>query len=133
MPNPTAGADAARAARGATVLVVDDNVDAADALAELLRAHGYTAHVAYDGAEAVSLARSLELDVALLDLDLPIIGGYEVARLMNERRPDTPVRLIAVSGFGSRENVERSRAAGFAAHLVKPIDLDELLKQIGAS
>jgi CheY-like chemotaxis protein len=118
--------------RAASVLVVDDNVDAADALAEILRAHGYTAHVAYDGAEAVATARSVAVDVALLDLDLPIIGGYEVARLMNEERADAPVRLIALSGYGARENVEQSRAAGFAAHLVKPIDLDELLRQLGA-
>jgi signal transduction histidine kinase/ActR/RegA family two-component response regulator len=115
------------------VLVVDDNADAADMLAEVLRAHGCEPHVAYDGAQAIDCARRQHIDVALLDLDLPIIGGHEVARLLQEQQAGRPIRLIALSGFGTADDQERTQRAGFAAHLVKPVDIPALLGLIATA
>jgi len=109
---------------GQRVLVVDDNVDAAEMLAEVLRASGYAASVAYDGPVALELARSSPPDIVLIDIGLPVMDGYELARRL--RVMLNGARLIAVTGYGQQGDRERSRDAGFDAHLVKPVSLDVL-------
>ncbi|MCE9574125.1 MAG: PAS domain S-box protein [Deltaproteobacteria bacterium] len=116
--------DATRAGAGRRVLVVDDNPDAADMLAEVLRARGHAAAVAYDAPAALALVARFRPDVALLDLGLPVVDGYELARRLREVAG--PVRLVAVTGYGQPADRERSEAAGFDAHMVKPVDLAAL-------
>jgi signal transduction histidine kinase/CheY-like chemotaxis protein len=114
------------------VLVVDDNPDAADGMGEMLGMLGHEAHVAYDGVAALEKAGGLGFDVAVLDVNLPVMDGYELARRMREQPGNGRMRFIAVTGFGTEEDHERSRAAGFSAHLVKPIDYERLLKLLEA-
>jgi CheY-like chemotaxis protein len=105
--------------------VVDDNEDAADMLAEALQAEGHVVQVAHDAAEALSMAFAFGPEIAVLDLGLPVMDGYELAaRIRSDGRA---LRLIAVTGYGQETDRERSRAAGFERHLVKPIELSELL------
>jgi CheY-like chemotaxis protein len=108
--------------RGGAVLVVEDHHDGRALLVELLRMWGYTAEGASDGLEGVEVARRLHPDVALVDIDLPEIDGYEVARRIRDDRGDEPIHLIAMSGFGQPEDRLRALAAGFDRHLVKPVD-----------
>jgi len=117
------------------VLVVDDNVDAADMLATLLRIEGHETHTVHDGVEAVEATVKIRPQLVLLDIGLPRLSGYEVARLIRERHAHTacPV-LVAVTGWGQDEDHRRSEDAGFYAHLVKPVNegiLGELLCSVG--
>ncbi|MGE5183093.1 MAG: ATP-binding protein [Acidobacteriota bacterium] len=124
-PGPAAQPEAlARDHTSRRVLVVDDNHDAAALLAEALAVLGYATHVAHDGEEAMRVAASFAPELALLDLGLPTIDGYELARRMRVllRVP----KLIAITGYGQEADRARSRAAGFDAHLVKPVDLATL-------
>ena len=107
---------------GRRILVVDDNVDTAESLALFMRVLGHDAQVAYDGRSALETARAFQPEVALLDIGLPGMSGYELApRLRNQ--PDLKdVLLIAITGYGSEEDRRRSRQAGFDHHLVKPVD-----------
>lgn len=114
------------------ILVADDNVDAADTLAELLRASGHDVHTEYDGAAAIRAARSHHPDVVLLDIGLPKLNGYDTAREIRAIDPQNPVVLVAVTGWGQDEDRRRSRLAGFDHHLVKPLD-PELLDRVLAS
>jgi CheY-like chemotaxis protein len=112
---------------------VDDNEDAADTLATALRLHGLWVEVARDGAQALREAPRLCPDVALLDIGLPVMDGYELAhRLQAAAEQDAHwhgrLTLIALTGYGEQGDRERSRAAGFAHHLVKPVDLDDLME-----
>lgn len=110
------------------VLVVDDNRDAAEMLATLLRLHGHDVVTASDGPEALSLLDTFAAGAAILDIGLPVMDGYELARRIREKRPhDTPM-LVAVTGYGQGGDRERSSAAGFTHHLVKPVDHEELLR-----
>jgi PAS domain S-box-containing protein len=113
---------------GLRVLLVDDNADAADVLAEVLRRAGHEVAVAYDGPQALAVARTFEPNTALLDIGLPVLDGYELAQKLRELLADRPLRLIAVTGYGQDTDKSRSRAAGFDAHLVKPIDLVALAR-----
>ncbi len=106
------------------VLIVDDNVDSSILLSEALTALGCQTAVAHDGLRALEVADEFDPDVILLDIGLPLLDGYEVARQLHARRPDLDV--IAVSGYGQAADVERSRDAGFRAHLTKPVDLTKL-------
>ena len=111
------------------VLVVDDNRDSADVMALLLQFAGHKVLVAYDGAQALDACTSFEPEVVLLDIGLPILDGYEVARQIRARPGRQPL-LVALTGWGELENRRRSQAAGFDAHLVKPVDRDTLMKLI---
>lgn len=116
------------------VLVVDDNEDAADMLAETLTMLGHRVRVANDGPTALRVARELEPEVVLLDIGLPVMDGYELAerlRSLPEVHDDT--RFIAVTGYGQEEDRERSRRAHFAAHLVKPIALEAVSSAVEAA
>ncbi len=112
------------------VLIVDDNEDAADMLAEVLGAQGCNVRVAYDGPAALRIAAEQAFDVALLDIGLPVMDGYELARHLREPRHLAELFLVAVTGYGQRSDRERALAAGFHEHLVKPVDLTALGKLI---
>jgi CheY-like chemotaxis protein len=114
-----------------SILVVDDNPDAAKGLAMLLSLSGYETEVRHDGRSALEAVQALEPDVVLLDLGLPDIDGYEVCRRL--RRWEAPMKptsltLVAVSGRGDDEARRLSLEAGFDAHLLKPINRTELLR-----
>lgn len=115
------------------ILVVDDNVDAAQTLGALCERFGHDVDLAYDGASGLEAARRLQPDVVFADLVLPKLDGCELARQL---RADFPLRdlvLIAVSGFGNDDDRQRSRAAGFDHHLVKPADpafIESLLRRL---
>jgi CheY-like chemotaxis protein len=104
------------------ILVVDDNVDAAEALSRILRLQDQEVCVAHDGHAALEMAAAMQPEIVFLDLDLPKVNGLEVARRLRSERPAQPPLLIATTGFGQEEDRRRTRAAGFDHHLVKPID-----------
>jgi CheY-like chemotaxis protein len=113
--------------RPLNVLVVDDNPDAAESLALVLRAVGHDVRVAWNGLDALTAARELPPDVVLLDLGMPFMNGYEAA---HQFRADPAIRsaiLVAVTGWGSDDDRRRTREAGFARHLVKPVDPAEVV------
>lgn len=116
------------------VLVVDDNIDAAHSLATLLRLGGHDVQVAHDGGEALQMATAQQPEVVVLDIGLPVMNGFDVAKRLRQQRGDakTPL-LVALTGWGQPEDRERSFEAGFDAHLVKPVAppaLDELLRSM---
>jgi CheY-like chemotaxis protein len=113
------------------VLVVDDNADAADLIAEGLRALGFEVRVAHDALSALDLAREFQPEVCVLDIGLPVIDGYDLARRLRELLGPRAV-LIAVTGYGQRHDRERSQATGFAEHLVKPVEVRALADRITA-
>jgi PAS domain S-box-containing protein len=104
------------------ILVVEDNEDSAESLALLLRLAGHTTHNAYDGLEAMEAAATFRPDVILLDIGLPKLNGYEVARKIREQPWGQAVVLVALTGWGQEEDRRRSREAGFNHHLTKPVD-----------
>ena len=116
-----------QSASGLRILVVDDNRDSANSLSMLLRLTGNETQTAYDGAEALSLAGEFRPDVVLLDIGLPKLNGYEVARRIREQSWGKRVILIALTGWGQEEDRQRSREAGFDDHMVKPVELSPLM------
>ena len=106
------------------VLVVDDNVDAADSMAALLGMLGHTAQVVYNGEEVAAQARAWQPDCILLDIGLPGKDGYEVAREL--RAQGSGAKLVALTGWGSEEDRRRTAEAGFDRHLTKPVEFDAL-------
>jgi PAS domain S-box-containing protein len=141
-------ADAARDARPATrvgdgegdggvsphrrVLVVDDNRDAADTLAQLLELLGHTPVVAYDAPGGLARAAEALPDLVLCDIGLPGMDGYEFARRFRALSPDRDIRLVAVSGYAQPEDVAKATEAGFDAHVAKPPDPERLASLLGA-
>jgi signal transduction histidine kinase len=112
------------------MLVVDDNEDGAEILAELLGRAGHIVRVAHDGPQALELAETLEPDMAVLDIGLPVMDGYELAARLRARFPE--LRMIALTGYGQNHNRVRSREAGFSHHLVKPVNVEDLMEAIAA-
>ena len=110
------------------MLVVDDNVDSADSLAQCLRMLGFQTRTAHDGIEAVRSAESYAPDVALLDIGLPGISGYDAARKIRQQQRSAPLLMIALSGWGQEDDRRKSKEAGFDHHFVKPVDIDSLTK-----
>lgn len=123
---PPQPADTPAASPGRRLLVVDDNEDAAETLAEALRFQGCEVEVAHDAPAALRLAANLEFDAALLDIGLPVMDGYELAGRLRALPNLQHTRLIAVTGYGQESDRRRAIAAGFHHHLVKPVDLDAL-------
>jgi len=116
------------------VLVVDDNVDSAEMLQVLLGAMGHHIELAHDGRSALALVATLHPQVVLLDIGLPDMDGYEVARQIRARHAE-PMRLIALTGWGQDEVRQKAREAGFDHHLIKPTDpevLERLLTESAA-
>jgi signal transduction histidine kinase len=111
------------------VLVVDDNVDSATTLSWLLAEHGYTVEIAHDGPAGMKAAHDFKPDIFLLDIGLPGIDGYELARRLRKDGFESAL-LIAISGYAHEADVERSRAAGFNRHFAKPVDFDVLVRSL---
>jgi PAS domain S-box-containing protein len=112
------------------VLLVDDNVDAMEMMAFLLAEMGYEAHTTADAADIVELALAQQPDVIVLDIGLPNVDGYEVARMIKRHPALQSIRLVAHTGYGSPEDRRKAQEAGFDAHLVKPAELDDLEKAL---
>jgi CheY-like chemotaxis protein len=113
------------------VLIVDDNTDAAESLGVLLDIEGHAAHIAHNGAEALQVAQSRPLDVVFLDIGLPDMTGYDVARRMRLLPGMQKTLLVALTGWGTQDDRQRTRDAGFDRHLTKPAELpavEELLR-----
>jgi signal transduction histidine kinase/CheY-like chemotaxis protein len=121
-PRPSA-LDVARTVR---VLVVDDNEDAADMLVDALSSKGYPTRHAHDGPAAIRVCQEFKPHVALLDIGLPVMDGYELAHRLRQLRGMETLRLYAVTGYAQESDRERSREAGFERHFVKPLDVDVL-------
>jgi PAS domain S-box-containing protein len=117
---------APRSATGRRVLIADDNKDAADSLAMLLEIDGHQVRVAHGGHAALTLAEAFRPDVALLDIGMPELSGYEVAAALREEPWGKTIQLIALTGWGQESDRRQSKAAGFDRHLTKPIDIDAL-------
>jgi CheY-like chemotaxis protein len=118
----------AQAAARQRVMLVDDNVDGADTLARLLAAHGHEVRVFNEPVAALAAAPGFLPDLAVLDIGLPVLDGYEVARRLRVLLDDHPCRLVALTGYGLDADRERSIQAGFDAHLVKPINPDLVVR-----
>ena len=133
-PKPPDSADPQPFAKW-TILVVDDSQDGADSLAFLLKAAGHAVLTAYDGRTALSIAQERLPDVVLLDIGMPEMSGYDVARAIRREAWGRNMRLIALTGWGQAEHRRRSIEVGFDDHLVKPVELDvlEKLLQMGIS
>jgi CheY-like chemotaxis protein len=113
------------------ILLVDDNVDAAETLGLLLSALGATISVAHTGSAALASLDIFEPDTVLLDIGMPEMDGYEVARAIRRRPRHADILLIALTGWGQQDDQRRSRAAGFDHHLVKPPNLEKLRELLG--
>jgi CheY-like chemotaxis protein len=122
-PQPDAGLPRRR------ILIVDDNVDAATTLDLLLRSLGHETSVAHNGMEALRLATEFRPQVVLLDIGMPGLDGYEVARRLRTMKKQG-MRIVAITGWGQEADRQRSREAGFDLHLVKPVEPDELVRAL---
>jgi len=111
---------------GARVLIIDDNEDAAILLGEALAYRGYTIRVVHDGPSALAIVDDYAPDIALLDIGLPVMDGYEVSRQLRLGHPPERLRLIALTGYGQPSDRERTRSAGFDEHLVKPVSIAQV-------
>jgi signal transduction histidine kinase/ActR/RegA family two-component response regulator len=122
---------AASAPAGSRILVVDDNRDAADSLALLLGLDGHEVRVAYAGRPAIEAAHSFQPRIVILDLGLPDLSGYDVARLMRQDPAVADALLIALTGWGQEEHKQHAMEAGFDHHTTKPVDLEHLAVLLG--
>ncbi|MGH9591617.1 MAG: response regulator [Bryobacteraceae bacterium] len=113
------------------ILIVDDNEDAAQTLGMLLELSGHEVHLAHDGEQAVIRACELRPDIALVDIGLPKLDGYGVARAVREQPWGEDVVLVALTGWAQDEDKRRAVEAGFNFHLAKPVDPDVLDELIG--
>jgi CheY-like chemotaxis protein len=111
-----------------TVLVADDNHDAAETLALLLDMDGYETAVAYGGLQALDSIRRIRPDAVILDIGMPDLNGYEVARRIREEEWGRNLFLLAITGWGQPDDVARAKAAGFNEHLTKPVDADNVVR-----
>jgi CheY-like chemotaxis protein len=112
------------------VLLIDDNRDVADSLRDLLQVGGHEAHVAYDGATGLSRAREVQPDVVICDIGLPGMDGYAVARAIRADHALDRTLLVALSGYGFENDVQRARDAGFDSHVIKPPTIDAIRRVI---
>lgn len=113
-----------------SVLVVEDNLAAAETLQAMLESDGHEVTVAHDGAEGLRLARELLPDVIILDIGLPTMDGYAVAQELRRDPELATATLVAVTGYGTEEHQQRIREAGFAVHMVKPLRYEELKQRV---
>ncbi len=115
----------------ARLLVADDNVDAADLLADVLRMEGYAVQVAYDGREAIRMADQWRPDALVLDIGMPHANGLEVARWVRAQEWGRKAAVIAVTGWGQQHDHSATVEAGFDEHLVKPVSPQEIVGALG--
>ena len=116
----------------ARILIADDNRDAADTMGMLLELGGHEVIIAHSGKQALELGRQHRPDVVILDIGMPDINGYDVARTARNEDWGISAYMIALTGWGQAEDKERARMAGFDRHLTKPVDPDlveEILKE----
>jgi len=135
MPSASAEATAGSASPALRLLVADDNVDLAESFAELLCALGHEVEVVNDGAAAVAAARINLPDIALLDIGMPHLNGYQVAQALRADPATRGIRLVAITGWGQEADRLQAKAAGFDLHLVKPVAPEKLasvLASLGA-
>lgn len=128
-----AGSREQEATAGLRILVVDDNQDSADSLAVWLRLKGHDVRTAYDGPQALDLALEQPPDLVLLDIGMPRMSGYEVARRLRAHPDTRRAMLVAMTGWGQEEDRRQSREAGIDQHLVKPLEprvLEDLLARL---
>ncbi|MBI2876111.1 MAG: PAS domain-containing protein [Candidatus Tectomicrobia bacterium] len=125
---PAISSTEAVASASRRILLVDDNQDGARMLALILEMQGHQVHIVHDGPSALVAAGEYRPDVVLLDIGLPGMDGYEVARRLRQRADLPPMRLVAITGYGQEEDRQQAREAGFDHHLIKPIDPEELLR-----
>jgi CheY-like chemotaxis protein len=122
----------AQSDQGATasrrVLIADDNHDSADSLAMLLRMEGHEVMVVHDGPGALAAVGSFGPEIALLDIGMPGLNGYEGAQKIREALPALPLRLIAVTGWGQHSDKARARTSGFDHHFTKPVEPERLME-----
>jgi CheY-like chemotaxis protein len=118
---------------GRRILLVDDNRDAADSLALLLGLEGHDVRVAYAGRPAIQVAHEFQPEIAVLDLGLPDLSGYDVARLLRQDPALGRIELIALTGWGQDEHRKRAIEAGFDHHLTKPVDLEQFARLLQAT
>jgi CheY-like chemotaxis protein/two-component sensor histidine kinase len=112
------------------ILIIDDNEDGAQSLAMLLELHGHQTQMAHDGVQGIELAEEFQPEIVLLDIGLPRLNGYEVGRRIRAQPWGKDMVLIAMTGWGQEDDRNRSREAGFDAHIVKPVDHDQLMKML---
>lgn len=110
------------------ILIVDDNVDAADLIAEVLRLSGMCVEVAYGGREGLAAAKARFPDVIFLDIGMPFMDGYEVAKALRSESTMTGMKIIALTAWGDALSREKSKDAGFDLHLTKPAQIAELIE-----
>jgi PAS domain S-box-containing protein len=115
---------------GKLILIIEDNLDAGESLAEIVRMYGHRVQVARDGRTGLALARELRPDVILCDIGLPDLDGYEVASTLRRDEAHRRTRLVALSGYAQPEDRQRARDVGFDAHMAKPPDVDKLMMMI---
>jgi signal transduction histidine kinase len=135
-PQPRSDGPRAEALTKSRLLVVDDNKDAAESLGMLLRLKGYDTRIAHDGHEAVDMAETFHPELVLLDIGLPKMNGYDVARHIRQQPWGCDVVLIALTGWGQDEDRRLSQEAGFNVHIVKPVEpaaLEELLVRLSTT
>jgi CheY-like chemotaxis protein len=130
-PEDSPGPDPSGQRLAPCVLVVDDNRDAALCLAILLQLDGYRTHVAHDGFTALELSREHPPDVVLMDIGMPGMDGYELARRLRKTPEGDAALLVAVTGWGLERDREKSREAGIDIHLTKPVEPDTLQEILG--
>ena len=122
--------DRARRTKGevhaSRILLADDNADFANSLGDLLKARGHDVRIVYDGEDAIRAAQEFKPEVAFVDIGMPKIHGYDVARRMRSMPETSGALLVAVTGWGQEHDRKRAREAGFDRHLVKPVDPDEI-------
>ncbi len=116
--------------QAARILIVDDNVDALELMAEALNESGYQTFTATDGPSALALVAKSQPQIALVDIGLPVMDGYEVATRLRENETSKDIKLIALTGYGQATDRERAFGAGFDAHLVKPVSLPTVLETV---
>ncbi len=115
------------------MLVIEDNIDAADSLREALELGGHLVEVAYAGPEGVQKARDFRPDIVLCDIGLPGMDGYAVARELRADEALKATRLVALTGYARPEDVAKAKAAGFDSHLAKPPSFDALERTVAAA
>jgi CheY-like chemotaxis protein len=115
------------------ILVVDDNHDSADGLLLMLQFEGHIVKAAYDGIEGLEMAETFRPDAILLDIGMPRMNGYDVARELRKKPWGKNVLLVAQTGWGQEEDMRKSQEAGFNYHLTKPVDFDRLIKLLAES
>jgi CheY-like chemotaxis protein len=129
-PPPAAAPVREGPASALRVLLADDNVDFAESLAVVLRNEGHEVRVAHDGNAALQLAREAMPEVGLFDIGMPGLDGYQLAAALRREPGGADCLLVAITGWGQEADRQRAREAGFDEHLVKPVDVDQLLAML---